>query len=102
MDAASFKKSLREKVPPQDLSPALKALWFDAHGDWEQAHKLAQDVTDTAGAWVHAYLHRKEGDESNAAYWYRRAGQTPFSGPLEREWDQIAATLFAHQREGQY
>ncbi len=57
------------------MSPALVALWHDAKGDWARAHEVAQDIDDATGSWVHAYLHRKEGDEGNAAYWYRKAGQ---------------------------
>lgn len=75
------------------LAPPLKALWHDAQGDWESAHRVAQDVDDDEGAWIHAYLHRKEGDLGNAAYWYRRAGRSVASGELDAEWDTIAAAL---------
>jgi hypothetical protein len=72
----------------------LKALWHDARGDWEAAHEAAQAIEDETGAWVHAYLHRKEGDASNAAYWYRRAGRDVVRGvALEEEWARIAAAL---------
>lgn len=73
--------------------PLIRALWFDARGDWETAHGIAQDVADTDGAWVHAYLHRREGDEWNAGYWYRRAGRTPCTGSLDAEWTAIAQAL---------
>ncbi len=64
------------------LQPLLLALWHDAQGDWARAHEVAQDVESSNGAWVHAYLHRKEGDAFNAAYWYRRAGKPVFAGTL--------------------
>ena len=73
-----------------ELTPLLHALWHDAHGDWAAAHALAQDVDTSEGARVHAYLHRKEGDRTNAAYWYRRAGQPVATGALEAEWDVLA------------
>jgi hypothetical protein len=87
-----FRATLRQTSPPQ-LSRLLQALWHDARGDWDAAHRVAQDVDDEAGAWVHAYLHRKEGDSGNAAYWYRRAGQPIASDSLEEEWNRIAAAL---------
>ena len=75
MDLAAFERSLDEATPPADLDPPLAALWWDAKQDWNRAHDLvAQDVS-AAAAWVHAYLHRKEGDNANAGYWYRRAGR---------------------------
>jgi hypothetical protein len=95
MDMKSFKSSLNEAKPPSGLSSALEALWWDAKGDWNQAHHCAQAQEDATGAWVHAYLHRKEGDQSNAGGWYRRAGKTPGVGALEREWEAIAAALLA-------
>ena len=75
MDLAAFRASLTLAAPPPALSPALKALWLDARGDWDGAHDAAQADEGGPGDWVHAYLHRKEGDAGNAAYWYRRAGQ---------------------------
>jgi hypothetical protein len=71
----------------------LVALWHDARGDWDAAHRVAQDVDDEDGAWVHAYLHRKEGDDGNAAYWYRRAGRSPARGTLHEEWVTIVEAL---------
>ncbi len=93
MDLTAFKASLREAAPPQDLSKAIQALWQVSNREWDQAHKLAQAQDDAIGAWVHAHLHRVEGDLSNAAYWYRRAGKPECTTPLEEEWDQIAAAL---------
>ena len=95
MDHPQFKASLTAGAPPQQLSHALQALWYDAQGDWATAHEHAQAQEDTKGAWVHAYLHRKEGDLANAAYWYRRAGQQVANGPLEAEWDALVTALLA-------
>ncbi len=92
MDIAAFKASLGAARPPRGLSPPLKALWWAGKGSWAKAHELAQTGEDRASAWVHAYLHRVEGDEDNAAYWYGRAGQTPARGPLPAEWEAIAAS----------
>lgn len=78
---------------PPGLSPALAALWRDARGDWEGAHRLAQADEGGAGDWVHAYLHRKEGDEGNAAYWYARARRLFPPTTLDQEWADIVATL---------
>ena len=74
MNFSSFKESLSYDQLPGELSVYLKSLWYDAKGDWEKAHKLIQDVEDNNAAWIHAYLHRKEGDIFNADYWYRAAG----------------------------
>ena len=93
MDLHTFTTSLTDAAPLDGISHALHALWHDANGDWDEAHRLAQAQDDQDGAWVHAYLHRKEGDPSNAAYWYRRAGR-PVSGlSLEEEWKEMAEAL---------
>ena len=92
MTLEQFKASLVHESPP-DVSPPLLGLWHDARGDWHRAHQTVQDDPSAASAWVHAYLHRKEGDISNAHYWYRRAGKTPYTGSLESEWEQIAREL---------
>jgi hypothetical protein len=89
MTFEEFVASVAAPGPPTGLSQALVALWHDAHGDWNAAHEVAQDVPDPDGAWVHAYLHRKEGDASNAAYWYRRAGKPVATSSLDEEWRQI-------------
>ena len=88
-----FKASLAGTEGPRNVSAAVVALWHDAKGDWDAAHRVAQDVKGADGAWVHAYLHRKEGDLSNAAYWYRRAGQPVEHGSLDDEWEQIVSVL---------
>ena len=95
MDPASFRASLEAPAPPAGLSAALAALWWDARGDWERAHAAAMGDEGTDAAWVHAYLHRKEGDRSNAAYWYRRAGRAMPEVTLDAEWEAIAAALLS-------
>ncbi len=82
--------SLKDRASPEGLPPLLEALWWDARGDWDRAHQVAQGVEGAAGAWVHAYLHRKEGDLSNADYWYRRAGRARPVLSLEAEWEDLA------------
>ena len=93
MTLDELKAALDSATPPSGLPPLLLALWHDAKGDWNAAHGVAQDVDDTDGAWVHAYLHRKEGDEANAGYWYRRAGRFHSRASLAEEWEQIASAL---------
>ena len=88
-----FKQSTAADSPPQDASIYLQALWYDARGDWEKAHTLIQDVEDKDAAWIHAYLHRKEGDNGNADYWYRRAGKNRSLMSLENEWEEIVSAL---------
>jgi hypothetical protein len=94
---AEFKRSTAVPDAPAGLSTALVALWHDARGDWAAAHAAAQEIDDAAGAWIHAYLHRKEGDLANAGYWYRRAGQSVARDSLVAEWERIASTLLAAQ-----
>ena len=90
-----FKHSLAQEAPPPGISLALQALWWDAKGDWAKAHECAQAQEDDQGNWVHAYLHRKEGDADNAGYWYRRVRRPPASVSLAEEWDVIAGALIA-------
>jgi hypothetical protein len=92
MTIEEFQKAADE---PAGLTPALRALWRDASGDWDGAHRIAQDDDSREAAWVHAYLHRKEGDISNARYWYARAGKAAHAGSLEEEWRDIASELLA-------
>jgi hypothetical protein len=94
MNLAAFTASLRGDAPPPGLPGPLRALWWDAKGAWGKAHEAAQENEgEPAHDWVHAYLHRKEPDLANAAYWYRRAGRPVATGPLEDEWREIAASL---------
>jgi hypothetical protein len=95
MDLAAFKTSLSLEQPPEGLGLAARALWWDGKGDWAKAHECAQEQDDRDGAWVHAYLHRKEGDGANAAYWYRRAGKPAAGESLAREWEAIVRALLA-------
>ena len=81
------------------LPPLLHALWHDAHGDWNRAHSIAQDLDTPDAAWVHGYLHRKEGDISNAGYWYHRAGRATFAGSVHAEWNALAVHLIAAGKE---
>lgn len=84
-----------DSEPPAGLSPGQQALWLAKAGRWHDSHDLCQDVPDPQGAWIHAYLHREEGDLGNASYWYHRAGkEMPASGvTLDEEWGQIAAAI---------
>ncbi|BAP57115.1 hypothetical protein THII_2818 [Thioploca ingrica] len=93
MTLEEFKNSLSQETPPPQISKVLQALWQDANGQWDIAHRLAQSVNDTTGAWVHAYLHRKEGDLYNASYWYSHANQTMPTISLEQEWEEISKAL---------
>ena len=93
MTLQEFKATLSAGQPPA-IAPLLQALWHDARGGWEQAHTIAQDIESRDAAWVHAYLHRKEGDLGNAGYWYDRAGQPVASDSLDAEWTRIVSALF--------
>ena len=99
MDISEFRESLKKATPPDDLSPALQGLWWDAKGDWVKAHESAQRDEGPDGSWVHAYLHRKEGDLSNAKYWYRRADRAAAYGDLEKEWAAIVSWLLRHAND---
>lgn len=96
MTFAEFKASVAASSPPRDLAPAVEALWWAAKGDWDKAHKIVMEAEGAKAAWVHAYLHRVEGDLSNAGYWYRTAGKPVQMGALDEEWAAIAANLLAH------
>ena len=91
----SFEEFIAAPAVPAAAGPALAALWHDAHGDWARAHELSQEDEGSNGSWVHAYLHRKEGDAANARYWYTRAGRTPpaKSVTLDAERAAIATEL---------
>jgi hypothetical protein len=93
MTLDEFRQSLIATEPPAGLSHALTGLWWDAKGEWKRAHESAQQDEGVAGSWVHAYLHRKEGDQANAAYWYNRAGKPVCREPLDAEWLSIVRSL---------
>ncbi len=90
---ADFKASPSDTAPAPDLDPPLAALWWAAKGEWNGAHKIVQDEATADAAWVHAYLHRVEGDLGNAGYWYRQAGKPVAFGPLETEWEGTVSAL---------
>jgi hypothetical protein len=98
VNMAEFTASLSGAVPAPRLDAPLAALWWAAKGNWDQAHRIAQDESSAEAAWVHAYLHRVEGDLGNAGYWYRRAARPVADGPLEAEWARIASTLLGSSR----
>ncbi|WP_420602052.1 hypothetical protein [Flagellimonas sp.] len=85
----TFQETLSDSSPPNDWSLALQALWWDAKGDWNASHDIAQELHTQMGSWIHAYLHRKEGDDWNAGYWYRQAGRSFPKLTLEEELKQL-------------
>lgn len=89
MTFQEFKSSVSQPNPPAGISDLLKAMWYDEKGDWETSHNIAQDIHTEKGSLIHAYLHRKEGDLSNAAYWYRQARRPVAKNSLREEWEQI-------------
>ena len=95
MTLEQFKSSLQSTLPA-GLSVYLESLWYDGKGDWEKSHTIIQDVEDKNAAWIHAYLHRKEGDIWNADYWYSRAGRKRPTTSLQEEWETIVTTLIDH------
>jgi len=95
VSTAGFRASLSGAAPAPALSAPLAALWWAAKGDWNAAHKIVQDEDTSDAAWVHAYLHRVEGDLGNAAYWYRQAGKPQAKDSLEAEWERIVSALSA-------
>jgi hypothetical protein len=98
MSVDEFAALCKVAQPPEALPEALRALYWDARGDWNQAHKVAQAATTPEGSLVHAYLHRKEGDQGNARYWYDRAGRPVHKGTLAEEWRAIASELCERTR----
>jgi hypothetical protein len=97
MTPLGFKRSLSKSEPPSGLSPALVALWWAGRNDWDKAHKLVMNEEGAECAWVHAYLHRLEGDLDNARYWYRQARRPAASGELDDEWAAIVAALLGRE-----
>ena len=98
MTPSEFKRSLPGKKPPGGLSPALTALWWAGNDSWDKAHAIVMSEEGADCAWVHAYLHRVEGDRDNARYWYRQARREPATGELASEWVAIAAALLQSKR----
>ncbi len=96
MDFKKFRESIESNQPPATISDHLKALWYDAKGDWQQSHNIIQDIEDKNADWIHAYLHRKEKDIGNADYWYRRAGKIRPQISLQQEWEIITQELIGH------
>ena len=93
MNLKTFKASTKKNKPPKDISPCLEAMWYQAKGKWEEAHRIAQSEKSHAGSWVHAFLHRVEGDIRNASYWYRLADRAVCTSSLADEWEEIVAAL---------
>lgn len=93
MDFQDFQTTLSDSTPPNSLSSYLQSLWYDAKGEWNEAHSIIQDIEDKTAAWIHAYLHRKEGDIGNADYWYRRAGKDRPAYSFDDEWEGIVKVL---------
>ena len=98
MTPAAFKHSLSSKNPPEGLSSALLALWWAGTDNWDKAHDIVMSEDGSDCAWVHAYLHRVEGDSDNARYWYRQALREPATGGLDAEWGKIAAALLSESK----
>jgi hypothetical protein len=95
---ADFRASLSAAAPAPELDPPLAALWWASKGQWDEAHKIVQDEETADAAWVHAYLHRVEGDPGNAGYWYRRAQKPVAQDTLESEWERIVSTLLGGEQ----
>jgi hypothetical protein len=98
MTPSEYKRSLSRKKPPTGLSPALTALWWAGNDSWDKAHDIVMSEESADCAWVHAYLHRVEGDRDNARYWYRQARREPVTGELASEWAAIVAALLKSER----
>lgn len=90
-----FHDSLSLSAPPINLTVYLESLWYDAKGEWNKAHIIIQDLHDNTAAWIHAYLHRKEGDVFNANYWYNKAGKRMPGYSLQQEWEEIVISLLS-------
>lgn len=93
MKIEEYVASLETGITPDELSPHLTALWQEKRGDWKKAHEIVQDIDDGSAAWIHAYLHRREGDQDNAAYWYRQADRAVSRLSLDEEWLEIVEAL---------
>jgi hypothetical protein len=98
MTPSEFKRTLSSKKPPAGLSLALIALWWAGKDAWNKAHDIVMGGEGAGFAWVHAYLHRVEGDRDNARYWYRQARREPATGELASEWTAIVAALLKSEQ----
>lgn len=96
MTLDEFLVSLEEDSPPDSLPGPLQALWFDRQGEWDRAHRIVQEIPTSEASWVHAYLHREEGDLWNARYWYSKAGRRESKADLKAEWREIVSSLIDH------
>ena len=99
MTSSEFRESLAREAPPEEFSAPLAALWWDAKGEWARAHGLVDELESKDGMAVHAYLHRKEGAESNANYWYERAGRTHHRTALADEWHALVEALLLQSEQ---
>ncbi|MGD2075509.1 MAG: hypothetical protein PVI91_13865 [Gammaproteobacteria bacterium] len=99
MELDDFEASLSKDSPPPGLTPVLQALWYEARGDWDRGHRIVQEIHGATAAWVHAYLHRREGDAWNADYWYAHANRKRPAVSLEAEWRSIVSELLREQTE---
>ena len=90
-----FRQSLKLESPPDIWPEALRAVWWEANGEWDNSHNIAQDIQSDVGNWIHAYLHRKEGDDWNAGYWYRRANREFPKSTLDEELDTIITHILS-------
>jgi hypothetical protein len=93
MNFEEFEILLKQDKVPEELSPLLLAMWHAQRNNWDAAHNIAQDIHSDDGSWIHAYLHRVEGDNGNALYWYRKAGRPMPAASLEKEWEEIVNQL---------
>ena len=98
MSIADFRSSLADTAPASTLSPPLVALWWAAKGQWDDAHKIVMHEETADAAWVHAYLHRVEGDLGNAGYWYRQAKKPVATDSVEAEWERMVVALLGDRR----
>ncbi len=95
MTVDEFKQSLGNAEPPANIDEVARALWYGGRGDWGRAHRIVQEISGSNAAWVHAWLHRQEGDGWNADYWYQRAGRPRSELPLAQEWEEILSALLS-------
>ena len=98
MTLNEFKASLKNDAPPAGSNTLLQSLWYDGKGDWETAHNIAQEIHSNHGSWIHAYLHRKEGDKSNASYWYHMADRPFPTVGLEEEWEELVNSFLVRTK----